>query len=45
MNLNFKSIPLGRTILAMALILTILPATIVGLYAYEKTSSAIQTQL
>lgn len=29
----------------MALILTILPAAIVGLYAYEQTSNAIHTQL
>ena len=43
--MDFKKIPVSRKIIAMALILTILPATIVGYYAYEKTSSAIQTQL
>ena len=43
--MDFKNIPISRKIIAMALILTILPATIVGLYAYEKTSSAIHTQL
>ncbi len=43
--MDFKNIPISRKIIAMALILTILPATIVGLYAYEKTSNAIQTQL
>lgn len=44
-DMDFKKIPISRKIIAMALILTILPATIVGYYAYEKTSSAIQTQL
>lgn len=43
--MDFKKIPISRKIIVMALILTILPATIVGYYAYEKTSSAIQTQL
>jgi methyl-accepting chemotaxis protein len=43
--MDFQKIPINRKIIAMALILTILPATIVGYYAYEKTSSAIQTQL
>ncbi len=43
--MDFKKIPISRKIIAMALILTILPATIVGYYAYEKTSSSIQTQL
>jgi methyl-accepting chemotaxis protein len=43
--MDFKNIPISRKIIAMALILTILPATIVGFYAYGKTSSAIQTQL
>ncbi len=43
--MDFKNIPISRKIIAMALILTILPATIVGFYAYEKTSSAIQAQL
>ncbi|HML25583.1 MAG TPA: cache domain-containing protein [Methanomethylovorans sp.] len=43
--MDFKKIPINRKIVVMALILTILPATIVGYYAYEKTSSAIQTQL
>ena len=44
-DMDFKKIPISRKIIAMALILTILPATIVGYYAYEKTSSAIHTQL
>jgi methyl-accepting chemotaxis protein len=43
--MDFKNIPISRKIIAMALILTILPATIVGFYAYEMTSGAIHTQL
>ncbi|WP_370573061.1 methyl-accepting chemotaxis protein [Methanomethylovorans sp.] len=43
--MDFKSISISHKILVMALILTILPATIVGFYAYEETSNAIHTQL
>ncbi len=43
--MNFKKIPISRKIIVMALILTILPATIIGYYAYEKASGAIHAQL
>ncbi|WP_370574199.1 Cache 3/Cache 2 fusion domain-containing protein [Methanomethylovorans sp.] len=43
--MDLKSIPISRKILALALILTIVPATIIGFYAYEQTSKAIHEQL
>ncbi|WP_235856228.1 methyl-accepting chemotaxis protein [Methanolobus halotolerans] len=43
--MNLKNIPISRQIIALALILTIIPVTVVGLYAYGQTSDAIHTQL
>ncbi|WP_340818295.1 Cache 3/Cache 2 fusion domain-containing protein [Methanolobus sp. WCC4] len=45
MKLNLKNITISRKIIALALILTILPVTAVGLFAYEQTSTAIREQL
>ncbi|KXS42525.1 Cache 3/Cache 2 fusion domain-containing protein [Methanolobus zinderi] len=43
--MNLKNIPISRQIIALALILVIVPVTLVGFYAYNQTSDAIQTQL
>lgn len=43
--MNLKNIPISRQIIALALILAIVPVALVGFYAYEQTSAAIQTQL
>ncbi|WP_292468550.1 Cache 3/Cache 2 fusion domain-containing protein [Methanolobus sp.] len=40
-----KNITISKKIIALALILTILPVTAVGLFAYEQTSTAIREQL
>ncbi|SFM28789.1 methyl-accepting chemotaxis protein [Methanolobus profundi] len=45
MKLNLKNITISRKIIVFALILTILPVTAVGLFAYEQTSTAIREQL
>jgi methyl-accepting chemotaxis protein len=42
---NFKNITINKKIIAFALILTILPMTAVGIFAYEQTASAIREQL
>ncbi|MDW7733184.1 MAG: Cache 3/Cache 2 fusion domain-containing protein [Methanolobus sp.] len=43
--MNLKNIPISRQIIALALILAIVPVTLVGFYAYEQTASSISTQL
>jgi Methyl-accepting chemotaxis protein len=43
--LNLKNITINRKIIAFALILTILPVTAVGLFAYDQTATAIRDQL
>jgi len=43
--MNLKNIPISRQIIALALILVIVPVTLVGFYAYNQTSDAIHTQL
>jgi methyl-accepting chemotaxis protein len=45
MKLNLKNITISKKIIALALILTILPVTAVGIFAYEQTSTAIREQL
>ncbi|WMW25029.1 Cache 3/Cache 2 fusion domain-containing protein [Methanolobus sediminis] len=40
-----KNITISKKIIALALILTILPVTAVGVFAYEQTSTAIREQL
>jgi methyl-accepting chemotaxis protein len=43
--LNFKKITINKKIIAFALILTILPMTAVGIFAYGQTATAIREQL
>jgi methyl-accepting chemotaxis protein len=43
--LNFKNITINKKIIAFALILTILPMTAVGIFAYDQTANAIREQL
>ncbi|MBP1908431.1 methyl-accepting chemotaxis protein [Methanolobus bombayensis] len=43
--MNFKNITINRKIIAIALILTILPMTAVGIFAYDQTANAIREQL
>ncbi|WP_340818293.1 Cache 3/Cache 2 fusion domain-containing protein [Methanolobus sp. WCC4] len=45
LSLNLKNITINRKIIALALILSILPVTALGLFAYEKAATAIEEQL
>ncbi|SFM28811.1 methyl-accepting chemotaxis protein [Methanolobus profundi] len=44
-TLDLKNITINKKIIALALILSILPVSAVGLFAYEQTSSAIEEQV
>ncbi|WP_319506774.1 Cache 3/Cache 2 fusion domain-containing protein [uncultured Methanolobus sp.] len=43
--MNLKNITISQKIIAVCLLLTILPVTIVGFYAYEQTAIGIRSQL
>jgi methyl-accepting chemotaxis protein len=44
-SFNLKNISINKKIIALALILSILPVTALGIFAYEKASTAIEEQL